>query len=187
MKKVVLLGDSIRQIGYGKKVPELLGTDYTVWQPTDNCRYAQYTLHGVLEEWKNGISGADIIHWNNGLWDMSVHPEDDGPLTPLETYAETILKILRILKQTTSKIIFATTTPVKKGHPMNNNEIAEKYNSFIIPKLEAEGVLINDLYSLVASDLDKYILDSDKIHLTDVGIDVCANAVADKIRSIAEM
>lgn len=30
MKKVVLLGDSIRQIGYGTKVPSLLGPGYTV-------------------------------------------------------------------------------------------------------------------------------------------------------------
>ena len=31
MKKVVLFGDSIRQIGYGNRVCELLGEDYTVW------------------------------------------------------------------------------------------------------------------------------------------------------------
>jgi hypothetical protein len=30
MKKVVLLGDSIRLIGYGLKVPELLGDEYEV-------------------------------------------------------------------------------------------------------------------------------------------------------------
>ena len=41
MKKVVLLGDSIRLIGYGTKVPEMLGPEYTVWQPSDNGRYAQ--------------------------------------------------------------------------------------------------------------------------------------------------
>ena len=33
MKKVVLLGDSIRLIGYGKRVEELLGDQCTVWQP----------------------------------------------------------------------------------------------------------------------------------------------------------
>ena len=43
MKKIVLLGDSIRQIGYGTKVPEMLGTDFSVWQPSDNCRFAEYT------------------------------------------------------------------------------------------------------------------------------------------------
>ena len=38
MKKVVLLGDSIREIGYGTKVPELLKDEFTVWQPEENWR-----------------------------------------------------------------------------------------------------------------------------------------------------
>lgn len=48
-KKVVLLGDSIRQIGYGKKVEELLKPDYEVWQPEDNCRFAKYTLRLIFD------------------------------------------------------------------------------------------------------------------------------------------
>ena len=31
MKKIILLGDSIR-LSYGNRVRELLGEDYTVWQ-----------------------------------------------------------------------------------------------------------------------------------------------------------
>lgn len=102
MKKVVLLGDSIRLIGYGTKVPEMLGPEYTVWQPSDNGRYAQYTLHGVLEDWVDGIAGADIIHWNNGLWDMSVHG-DDGVFTPLEAYGDFIMRIAKALKKNDRK------------------------------------------------------------------------------------
>ena len=45
--KVTLLGDSIRQ-QYTPKVKELLGEDYEVWAPEDNCRFVKYTLHGVL-------------------------------------------------------------------------------------------------------------------------------------------
>ena len=51
MKKVTLLGDSIRMIGYGLKVPELLGEEYDVFQPDDNCRFAKYTLRGLFD-WK---------------------------------------------------------------------------------------------------------------------------------------
>ena len=47
MKKVVLLGDSIRQIGYGKKVAALLEPDYTVWQPDDNCRRTRTSSTGT--------------------------------------------------------------------------------------------------------------------------------------------
>ena len=49
MKKVALLGDSIRLIGYGTKVPELLGKEYEVFQPAENCRFVKYTLRGVFD------------------------------------------------------------------------------------------------------------------------------------------
>ena len=55
MKKVVLLGDSIRLIGYGTKVPEMLGDDYQVWQSEDNCRFAKYTLR-CLFDWRDDIA-----------------------------------------------------------------------------------------------------------------------------------
>lgn len=94
MKKIVLLGDSIRQIGYGTKVPEMLGTDFSVWQPSDNCRFAEYTMRGVMYDWKNEIAGADVIHWNNGLWDVATL-SGDGPFTPLVTYGEFMLRTRR--------------------------------------------------------------------------------------------
>ena len=39
MKKVVLLGDSIRLIGYAPRIPELLGDGYTVWQSDSAGQY----------------------------------------------------------------------------------------------------------------------------------------------------
>ena len=182
MTKVILLGDSIRQIGYGTKVPALLGENYEVWQPTDNCRFAQYTLR-LLFDYRKQLEGADIIHWNNGLWDMSVHG-DDGVFTPLEVYGDFMMRIAKALKKTTGKIIFATTTPVRPGHPMNSNEIAERYNAYIVPKLEAEGIIINDLYTLVSAHLDEYVRDDDNIHLTAAGIDACAEQICGMIKSI---
>lgn len=62
MKKLTLLGDSIRLLGYGTKVPELLKKEFTVYQPKDNCRFAKYTLSGVLLEWTKDIENSDIIH-----------------------------------------------------------------------------------------------------------------------------
>ena len=182
MKKIILLGDSIRHIGYGTKVPALLGEDYEVWQPTDNCRFAQYTLRMLFDK-RAELEGADIVHWNNGLWDMSVHG-DDGIFTPLEAYGDFIMRIAKALKKTTGKIIFATTTPVR-NHPLNNNEIARKYNEYIVPKLEAEGIIINDLYSLVSANLDDYIREDDSVHLTAAGIDACSRQICAKIKSLA--
>ena len=109
MKKVILLGDSIRLIGYGARTAELLGPDYTVWQPEDNCRFASYTLR-MLFEYKDQLEGADVIHWNNGLWDVC-DLFGDGAFTPLEDYIRLLARIAAVLKTYSKKVIFATTTP----------------------------------------------------------------------------
>ena len=51
-----------------------------------------------------------------------------------------------------------------------------------MPKLKEMGIIINDLYSLVNSDMRKYIDQNDMLHLSKDGIDVAANQVADLIR-----
>ena len=100
MIKVTLLGDSIRMIGYGRVVPTLLGENFDVFQPNENCRFAKYTLRGLFD------------------WE--------------------------------------------------------------------KGIIINDLYQLVSSDVDKYIRKDDNIHLSDEGIKVCAEQVADIVRKVSQ-
>lgn len=184
MKKIVLLGDSIRQIGYGTKVPEMLGTDFSVWQPSDNCRFAEYTMRGVMYDWKNEIAGADVIHWNNGLWDVC-ELFGDGPFTEPTYYIETMLRIAGILQKYARRVIFATTTPVLPANVHNRNAVIADYNRIIVPRLEALGIAVDDLYSIVYPKLDEYIRSDDNIHLTEAGIDACAAAVADSIRRAA--
>ena len=48
MKKVTLLGDSIRQRGYGKRVPEMLGNEYEV-----------FPYHLFYEK----ISASESVYW----------------------------------------------------------------------------------------------------------------------------
>ena len=184
MKKIILLGDSIRQIGYGTKVPALLGKDYEVWQPTDNCRFAQYTLRMLFDK-RAELEGADIVHWNNGLWDIC-DLFGDGPFTQLEVYADTMLRIAGILQKYAKKVIFATTTPVNPANVHDRNETISRYNSFIVPKLEAMGVLIDDLNAVVYPHIDTYIRE-DLIHLSEAGIDACAAAVVDSIKKAEEL
>ena len=47
------------------------------------------------------------------------------------------------------------------------------------------GIVINDLFTPVAADIPRYIREDDKIHLTDEGIEVCAEKVAAAIRALA--
>lgn len=184
MIKVTLLGDSIRLLGYGTKVPELLGEEYSVFQPVGNCRFAKYTLR-LLFELDSEIKGSDIIHWNNGLWDVS-DLFGDGVFTPIDEYVPLMIRIAKLLKQRAKTVIFATTTPVVPGYPYQDNERIKAYNSAIVPELIKMGIVINDLYPVVESDIEKYIRKDDMIHLSDDGIDICAKKVADIIKKCAK-
>ena len=182
MKKVVLLGDSIRMIGYGKRTAELLGEEYSVWQPEENCRFASYTLR-MLFDYKDKIAGADVIHWNNGLWDCT-DCMGDGTFTDVDVYVSTMCRIAKHLLSVTPKVIFATTTPTREDNPYTQTEKVKAFNEALLPRLQEMGIVINDLFTPVAADIPRLIREDDKIHLTDEGIEVCAEKVAAAIRSV---
>ena len=182
MKKVALLGDSIRLIGYGLKVPELLGNNYEVYQPEDNCGFVKKTLR-MLFDIREKLNGCDVIHWNNGLWDIFRPFEDGKTLTSEEEYTENMLRVAKILKDITPNVIFATTTPVRENRYYRNADI-DRYNALIVPKLQETGLRINDLNGLLRNNVERYIRSDDLLHLTEEGIDVCAKQVADCIKNI---
>ena len=160
--KITLLGDSIR-LQYESKVKELLGTDFEVWGPADNCRFAKYTLRGMFD-WAAQMEGAEIVHWNNGHWDIC-NLFGDGSFSSEEEYIANMLRIVALLQKKHKVIIFSTTTPVRSTNPHSNNQIIAHYNELIVPKLREKGVIINDLYGLLCADVDRYICD-DAIHLS---------------------
>ena len=179
-KKIVLLGDSIRLWGYGTKVPELLGDEYEVAQPEDNCRFVKYTLRGLFD-WHDIIKDADVIHWNNGLWDCT-EIFDDGLFTSEEEYIENMLRVAKLLQKITPNVIFATTTPVWDEFEWTHNDKIERFNEIIVPKLQEIGVKINDLHALVSQDVHKYVKECDMIHLSEEGINICAEAVVKAVK-----
>ena len=181
MKKIILLGDSIR-LSYGNRVRELLGEGYTVWQPEDNCRFAAYTLR-MLFDYKAQLEGADIIHFNCGLWDMC-DLFGDGPFTPLEVYVEQMVRIAKILKTYAPVVIFAATTPPSPkmwGHDLDR---VHAYNAAAMAALEPLGILFDDLFTPVAEDIDRMISE-DYLHASPYGVEILANRVADCIKTNA--
>lgn len=182
MIKVGLLGDSIRQIGYGPLMAQELGPSYAVWQPDDNCRFARYTLRLLFDDMEP-LSHCDIIQFNNGLWDLC-ELFGDGAFTSKEEYEETILRIAKLLKGITPHVIFATTTPVREENPYEGNTTIDEYNAFVVPKLQKMGVLINDLNGLLKDDIKGNISGEDFIHLTPKGAELAAEATAAFIRNI---
>ncbi len=180
--KITLLGDSIRLMGYGKKTEELLGEAFEVFQPEDNCRFAKYTLRGLFD-WAEDMKGSRIVHFNCGLWDIC-DIFGDGTFTSECEYIENMSRIADILISRYEKVIFATTTPVSEKNIHNKNSDIERFNKIIVPVFEEKGIIINDLYSLVAADIDRYICE-DTIHLSEEGAKIAAEQVSGIIKRIA--
>ena len=181
MKKLVLLGDSIRLLGYGERVCELLSDEYVTWQPEDNCRWADYTYR-MLSDKEAEIKDADVIHWNNGHWDIC-DLFGDGSFTSVDGYIKAMKRVAERLLMITDKVIFSTTTAVSPLLSYENNEKIKEYNAAIVPVLEKMGIIINDLYSLVEPNIESYIKE-DHIHLTKEGSDACAEKIAALIRKL---
>ncbi len=189
MKKVFLIGDSIR-MAYEPMVRDLLADTCEVTAPAENCRFAAYVLNS-LRFWDAPLREADVIHFNAGLWDLvRLYPED-GCFTPLDFYLATMVKIVRELKKTGSKLIFATTTPCdpRKAFlttpfpPAIRNEDVRQYNEAACALMERENVPVNDLYAVIAQDVGGLVSD-DWIHPNEAGRTVLAEAVAGKIRDV---
>ena len=181
MKKIILLGDSIR-LSYQRRVTELLGSDYTVWGPDDNGRFASYTLR-MLYDYREQLKGADLIHFNCGLWDMC-DLFGDGPFTPPEVYVEQMVRIAKVLKAYAPVVVFAATTPPSPkmwGHDMDR---VRAYNAAAVAALEPLGILFDDLFTPVAEDIDRMISE-DYLHASPYGVEVLANRVADCVKKNA--
>lgn len=182
MKKLVLLGDSIRLIGYGQRLAELLSDEYEVWQPEDNCRWADYTYR-MLSDKESEIAGADVIHWNNGHWDIC-DLFGDGSFTSVENYIKAMTRVAKRLLTVTDKVIFSTTTPVRPELHYETNERIDEYNAAVIPHLKALGIIINDLNSVARPHIDEYIKTEDNIHLTEAGAEALAKQLETLIRKV---
>ena len=181
MKKIILLGDSIR-LSYQNRVCELLGSDFAVWGPDDNGRFASYTLR-MLYDYREVLKGSDLIHFNCGLWDMC-DLFGDGPFTPLEVYVEQMVRIAKILKTYAPVVVFATTTPPSPrmwGHDMDR---VRAYNAAVMAALEPLGILFDDLFTPVAEDIDRMISE-DLLHASPYGVEILANRVADCVKKNA--
>lgn len=182
MTKIFLLGDSIRE-NYQEKVKELLRDDNCeIFHPDENCRFSRYTLNS-LKFWLPMCPDPNIIHWNNGLWDTLITYPEDGPFTEIDEYVRDMKRILRELKKTGAKVIFATTTAVGDDNPPWSNTTIEKYNKAFIEAAGSDIDAINDLYALTRPNNKTYISPEDKVHLTPMGATALAKAVVKSIKT----
>lgn len=166
LPKILIIGDSISG-GYFPFVQDSLIGKAKVFQPTyiDENGKTKGCCGGTtqsLKEMDSFLSNKkwDIIHFNFGLHDIKhidpvtgknsknlSHPHQASP----EEYERNLINIVKKLKLTGAKLIFATTTPYpyKLGKQMRSPGMPKIYNQVALKIMKRNEIEINDLYSLV--------------------------------------
>ena len=162
-----------------------------MYDAEDNGRFAAYTLWQANQMFKN-FGKFDVVHWNNGYWDMNIEPPMQTAMHPVEEYVHFLKRIIGECRQNGAKIIFATTTPIlEPGVAADNtgteadsihynNAWVELYNDAAKKLMAEEGITVNDLYALCKEDKNYYKCE-DMLHLTEEGYRKCAAQAVDLI------
>ena len=154
MKKILLLGDSIR-LGYDNYTKDSLAGIAEVYAPKENCAFAQY-LFRWLHVWKKKEGypdDIDLVHWNVSAWDV-LRIYDEGTFTTPEYYREMLVRLhkhIRFLFPDAKQIFATGTSVIEEGYEppyQRYNADIEQFNRIAIETLSPLGVEINDLYSI---------------------------------------
>lgn len=192
-KKVLLLGDSIRQ-GYQEYVKEHLKDVADVYYPNDNGRYCQMTLR-YFHDWARILSDNwsfdfEIIHFNSRLWDILRLSNEDECFNSSEQYKELLMRIVNRMRYfyPKAKIIFALTTKIEEPGFTYGSDIAVRKNSDILRYNEIArdlfgtmDIMINDLWTVSVNCSENAM--SDNVHFnTSEGEKKLGGAVCSCIR-----
>lgn len=168
MKKILLIGDSIRK-GYDTYVRESMAGLAEVYFPEENCTFTTNILR-FLHIWADNLKlyDADAVHFNAGLWDTLRIYGDDVLVKP-DTYADNLKRIVSRIRFLfpNAKILFATTTPVREDgyftdFESRTNDDVRRYNQIARDIFSGTDVILNDLYALAAEFPESYY--SDQTH-----------------------
>ncbi|MDA3927115.1 MAG: SGNH/GDSL hydrolase family protein [Kiritimatiellae bacterium] len=188
LPNVLIIGDSI-SIGYTEMVRAQLKGKANVIHNPGNAAGTTLGL-ATLQEWL-GDTKWDVIHFNWGLHDLKHVTEtgensnnpNDPQQADLATYTANLKVLVKQLKATNAKLIFATTTPYPKGvKPCRLPEDAPKYNAAALKIMQTNNIEVNDLYSLALPKL-KTLQRRRNVHFKPEGSKVLADQVAAMIQS----
>lgn len=188
-KKILLFGDSVmfgvgRLRGYGYFLQQRLTDKAEVFLPKENCQGIRESCSLLETLIPDGEDKFDVIHWNNGLWDVLRFAGNPNPHTPINLYKEKIAELFERFKEMYPKadIFFATTTPVpehlqKAFSYRRNTEIVE-YNTVACNVLDGKVKAVDDLYTAALKLGDDYRSD-DGLHYSEEGAKYLAEVVCD--------
>jgi acyl-CoA thioesterase-1 len=183
--RVLIIGDSI-SIGYFEPARQLLAGKAEVHHNAGN---AGHTRNGLaqLDTWL-GDTPWDVIHFNHGLHDLKyvdakgalVPPDQGTQVMSVDEYARNLEQIVKRLKRTRAKLIFATTTPVPDGAAGRIKGDVERYNRAALAIMKRYGVRLDDLYAFALPRLAS-IQQPSNVHFTEAGSRLLAQQVASTI------
>ena len=182
LPRVLLLGDSIT-VGYTRAVREKLEQKAIV----DRCAIGGGSTRDGLARLEAclGEKRWSVIHFNWGLNDLE--REKDKLRVPTEQYQPNLEQLVKQLRKTGAKLIWATTTPVPSGK-VNSPRVATDvplYNAVAKQVMDENGIPINDLYSFCLPRLEAIQLKGD-VHFSETGCRVLGEEVAEKILKLLE-
>ena len=179
LPRVLLIGDSI-SIGYTLPVRALLEGEANVHRILTN---GGPSLNGLqnLRDWL-GTGKWDVIHFNWGLHDLKIMPGGRRQ-AEIDEYETNLNELVKQLKATGAKLIWASTTPVPEGKldPPRNPSDVPVYNAVAKKIMDLNGIPIDDLYSYVLPRESEIQL-KENVHYTPAGYQALASQVAEALR-----
>jgi acyl-CoA thioesterase-1 len=197
LPRVLIIGDSV-SVAYTLDVRKNLAGVANVHRIAANGGSTRTALgeYGLVRWLKPGEKW-DVIHFNEGLHDLSYRFSDDRdkndkgeyasptnggrPNVSLEQYEKNLRVIVARLKQTGAKLIFASTTPVPESDAAKYVKDSELPYNVVAKKVMAEeGVIWNDLWAAVKPKQDQ-LQGKRNVHFMAAGSAVLAKKVAEAI------
>jgi len=173
LPRVLLIGDSVSR-GYTLPARDALKGKANVHRAPENCGP---TANGIkkMDVWL-GEGKWDVIHFNFGIHDRKTSTKD---------YEDRLELIVKQLKATGAKLIWASTTPIPpdtKDGPEASTAIIEK-NRIAADIMKKNMVHVNDLFEFITPQLPKLQNPMD-VHFNGDGYDILGKQVALKIEEI---
>jgi len=186
---LLIVGDSISK-GYMEPLKTILTGKINVEHIPDNAKDTEYTLRN-LSEWLNKSSRSELILFNNGLHDLAyvdkngklANPRKGKYKVSLDVYQKNLNEIVRILKKTEARLLYATTTPIPEESVDRVAGSEIEYNEAAIKIMRNHRVIICDLHT-IASPLLPVIQNQGGIHFNSIGSWILAESIASVVLSL---
>jgi hypothetical protein len=183
LPSVLLIGDSI-SMGYTLPVRHLLEGKANVHRIPEN---GGPTTNGLanLQHWLGG-EHWDVIHFNWGLHDLKIMPDGKHQVS-LQNYQKNLQELVKQLKDTGAKLIWATTTPVPPEEDRlkikRHTADVPRYNAVALEVMQTNQVAVDDLYAFALPRLTQIQQPAD-VHYSAEGYRELAAQVAASIEKV---